>query len=136
MLRRNGSLPATAPRWQLLTLACLLAGLVGGCGGPMTPEQKEAIAKFQAMGGIVNFKRGGYEVDLTKALVSDGDLVYLQKISNLKSVDLRGTLITDAGLEHLRSIETLDYVALPRPGVTTEAAESFQKSRPDVQVTH
>ena len=136
MMRRDGSLPDTAPRWQLLTLACLLAGLVAGCGSPMAAEQKEAFVEFQAMGGRVNYEHGGYQVDLRKTQGADGDLVHLQKISKLTAIDLRDTLITDVGLEHLRSIETLKFVGLPRAGVTAEGAESLRKSLPNAQVQH
>jgi hypothetical protein len=135
MVPRDGSLHATALRWQRLTLACLLAGLVAGCGNPMTPEQKEAFVKFQSMGGRVNFRSGGYELDLTNSPVSDEDLVNLQKISNLTILKLAGTSITDAGLEHLRSIKTLKYVELPRGSVTAAGVESLKKSLPNAQVS-
>jgi len=134
MVPPDSSLHATARRWQRLTLACLLAGLVAGCGNPMTPEQKAAFVKFQSMGGRVNFRSGGYEVDLTNISVSDEDLVHLQKISNLTTLKLSGTMITDAGLEHLRSIKTLQFVELPREGVTAEGVESLKKSLPNTQV--
>jgi hypothetical protein len=135
MVPRDGSLHATALRWQRLTLACLLAGLVAGCGNPMTPEQKAAFVKFQSMGGRINFNRGGYEVDLENTPVSDEDLVHLQKISNLTTLKLSGTSITDAGLEHLRSIKTLQFIGLPRKGVTAEGVESLKKSLPNAQVS-
>jgi hypothetical protein len=134
MVRRDGFLPTTARWWQLTTLVFLLVCLVAGCGGSMTPEQKQTFAKYQAMGGRVNFKRGGYELDLTNTQVADADLVHLKKIGNLKTLDLRDTPITDAGLEHLRSIDTLVFVALPRATVTAEAAESLRKSLPETDV--
>jgi Leucine-rich repeat (LRR) protein len=123
-------------RWAW-PIACLLAiGTWTGCGGTVSAEQKEAMARISDLGGRVNFKRGGYEIDLTKTPVENEDLVHLKKIPNLKNVDLSGTRISDEGLEHLRSIETLEFVYLQRTRVTREGAASFKQSLPKAEVTH
>ena len=120
-----------------LPIAALLAvGAWSGCGGVVSAEQKEAMARITDLGGRVNFKRGGYEIDLTKTPVENKDLVHLKKIPNLKNVDLTGTRITDAGLEYLRSIDTLEFVYLQRTIVTREGAESLRKSLPRAEVNH
>jgi len=136
MARRDSFLLVATNRWQLLALVCLLISLIAGCGGSMSPEQKEAFMKLQAVGARVNFKEGGYEVDLSNTVVSDNDLVHLKKIEKLKTLDLRNTPVTDAGLEHIRSIETLEFIGLPRLTVTPEGAESLRKSLPNAEVMH
>ena len=88
------------------------------------------------LGGRVNFKRGGYEVDLTKTPVEDKDLAHLKQIPNLKNVDLQGTRITDAGLAHLGGIETLELVYLQRTIITPEGLEQFKKSLPKAEVNY
>lgn len=123
---------------RALPLVCLLAiASVGGCGGAIvSPEQKEAMTKIADLGGRINFKRGGYEIDLTKTPVENKDLVHLTKIPNLKTLDLQGTRITDEGIEHLRSIETLEYVYLQRTIVTPEGAANLKKAIPKAEVNH
>jgi hypothetical protein len=117
----------------LLTMLGMLAQGTG-CGGGVPPEQKAAMARIAELGGRVNFKRGGYEVDLTQTPVENNDLAQLKQIPNLKNVDLQGTRVGDEGIEHLRSIDTLELVYLQRTGVTPEGAESLRKSLPKAEV--
>ncbi len=124
-------------RRSLLLAGCLCAALaLSGCGGAGagSEEQKQAIVKLQDVGGRVNLKRGGYEVDLTGTGVEDADLAPLRNISNLKNVDLQGTQISDAGLVHLQSIPTLEYVFVQRTQVTAEGAANLQKTLPKAEV--
>ena len=118
----------------LLMLSALAGG--AGCGGGASPEQKAALARIAELGGRVNFKRGGYEVDLTQTPVENGDLAHLKEIPNLKNLDLQGTRIGDEGLEHLRGIKTLELVYLQRTIVTSEGVESLRKSLPNAEVNH
>ena len=138
MLRVIGTGSRILPRRRsLLLLGCLCAGLaVGGCGGASSgsEEQKQAIMKLQDVGGRVNFKRGGYQVDLTGTGVGDADLASLSKISNLKNVDLQGTQVSDEGLVHLQTISSLERVTLQRTLVTAEGAANLQKMLPKVEV--
>lgn len=123
--------------WRpLLVLACFATSLVFGCGNPITPEQREAFAKYQALGGRVNFRSGGYEIDLSNSQVTDEDLGYLEQIANVTSVDLRSTKVSDAALKYLRDMQTLEFVALPRETVTDEAVESLRKSLPNTKIQH
>ena len=125
------------PNLRVWVVLCLLTGgVVSGCGGGMPPEQKEAILKLQGIGGRVNFKHNGCEVDLTKTPVEDKDLVHLRKLPHLVSLNLQGTRITDAGLEHIRPLESLEVVSLQRTIVTREAFEKLQKSLPNARVEY
>jgi len=117
-----------------VSLVSLLVVLWAGCGAPVSPEQLEAMSKLQALGARVNVKRGGYEVDLKETAVADRDLVYLQKITNLKNVDLGQTRITDRGLEHLKPIESLEYVILTGTTVTPEGVDDLRKALPNADV--
>ncbi len=94
------------------------------------------MTRISELGGRVNFKRGGYEVDLTQTPVEDNDLVHLKQIPNLKNVDLQGTRISDEGLEHLRPISTLEIVYLQRTIVTRDAVENLKKSLPKAEVNY
>jgi len=118
--------------WLCTTLA--LAGCSGAGSG--SDEQKQAIMKLQDVGGRVNFKRGGYEVDLTNTGVADADLAPLSKIANLKNIDLQGTQVSDDGLVHLQSITSLEYVFLQRTQVSAEGAANLQKTLPKAEVRH
>lgn len=128
MVRREGYVFGACSGLTVLTLAVLTVGLLVGCGTSLTPEQTAAIGKLQDLGGQVNFKRGGYEVNLKGTQTEDRDLVHLQKIPNLKLVDLQATRVTDAGLAHLQPIQTLEYVILTRTAVTSEGVEKLKKS--------
>jgi hypothetical protein len=115
--------------------ACLvsLAGVLG-CGGGVTPEQREAMAHLQDRGGKINVKSGGYEVDLRNTLVEDDDLVHVKKIPHLKSIDLRSTRITDAGLKHLYGIDTLEFVGLQSTDCTPEGAKALAAALPKADI--
>jgi hypothetical protein len=122
-------------RW--LALACLLAiGCVNGCGASVSEEQKAAIARIQDLGGRVNYKRGGYEVDLNRSSVENQDLAQLAKIPNLKTVTLDGTRISDEGLQHLHAISSLEFVTLRTTAVTSEGIANLKKALPNVIVTY
>jgi hypothetical protein len=107
-----------------------------GCGAGVTEEQKAAMARIAELGGQVNFKRGGYEVDLKKTPVEDKDLAHLKQIPNLKNLDLQGTRIGDAGIEHLKGIDTLELVYLQRTVITREGLEELKKSLPKAEINY
>jgi hypothetical protein len=130
------SLPACSGR-RFFALAYLVAfGAFGGCGGPVSPEQKEAIARIQDLGGQVNFKRGGYEIDLKTSVVENEDLALLSKIPNLKVIDLDGTRVGDEGMQHLQAIRSLEMVSLQRTAVTREGIANLKKALPKIDVKH
>ncbi len=112
--------------WVLVSLS------PAACGTAITPEQTQAIAQVQALGGKVNFKHGGYEVDLTGTPVEDQDLACLKHIAKLKNLDLQGTRITDNAIPHLQAIETLELITLQRTEITAQGVATLKKSRPNV----
>jgi len=120
----------------VLVAVSLLVGSWTGCGAGVTEEQKAAMARISELGGQVNFKRGGYEVDLKKTPVEDKDLAHLKQIPNLKNIDLQGTLVGDAGLEHISGIDTLELVYLQRTRITREGVESLKKSLPKAEINY
>ncbi|HEX3726069.1 MAG TPA: hypothetical protein VHV08_07485 [Pirellulales bacterium] len=122
---------------RILSLAgMLVVASVVGCGGGVSQEQQQVLTRIQDLGGRVNLKRGGYEVDLTKTGVEDADLAGLKHLPNLKNVDLQGTNVTDAGVAQLEGINTLEYVYVQRTGVTPEAVEKLRKSLPNAEVNY
>ncbi len=116
--------------------AFALVGSWMGCGAGVTEEQKAAMSRISELGGRVNFKRGGYEVDLQKTPVEDKDLAHLKQIPNLKNVDLQGTRIGDAGIEHLKGIDTLELVYLQRTVITPEGLAELKKALPKAEINH
>lgn len=125
-----GGVRATA---AAVVLALLAAATVG-CGSPLTPEQKEAFAKVQRLGGKVNREGSGLTVDLSGTLVEDGDLACLKVMPDLVEVDLRRTKITDKGLEHLSGIKTLQNLKIQRTAITTEASDRLKEGIPELKV--
>ncbi len=112
----------------------LLMALAAGCGSTVTPQHSQAVAKVQDLGGQINFKRGGYEVDLRNTAVADKDLACLKDITNLKNVNLVGTRVTDQAIEHLKPIATLEFVWINRTFITREGAAELQKALPKADV--
>ena len=137
MSRLVGRSPAAARRVPVVLLAIFsLVGSWMGCGAGVSEEQKAAMARISELGGQVNFKRGGYEVDLKKTPVEDKDLAHLKQIPNLKNVDLQGTRISDAGLEHLSGIDTLELVYLQRTVITREGLANLKKALPKAEINY
>ncbi len=92
------------------------------------------MAKLQNLGGRIDFRQGGYKVDLTKTPVEDKDLVHLQRVPKLKILDLQGLQITDEGLKFIEPIDTLELVFLQRTLATKEGVEALRKSHPKADI--
>jgi hypothetical protein len=131
---RGNRYPPASWRWPLVPAACFLLLLVVGCGKSASPEHAAAMSKLQQLGARVNFKNGGYEVDLRQTAIADGDLVHLQKIDNLRTVQLANTRISDDGLEHLKPIKTLVHVDLTGAAVTRDGLAELRKSLPEAAI--
>ena len=111
-------------------------GAVTGCGVGMSPEHRDALAKIQQIGGVINFAEGGYRVDLSSTQAVADDLACLKDIDNLKEVDLRGTLVTDAGAQHLKAIPNLEFIRLERCNMTREGVDDLKQAMPEVDVMY
>jgi hypothetical protein len=131
----NSRVAVRGPSAWVVACSCLAAVLAAGCGSAITPEHTKTVTRMQELGGKVNLKRGGYEVDMRNTEVTDDDLADLKHVANLKNVDLRGTRVTDAGLEHLRSITTLEFVNLERSATSKEGVEKLRQALPNAEVT-
>ncbi|REK06776.1 MAG: hypothetical protein DWQ37_22290 [Planctomycetota bacterium] len=119
-----------------LSLVLLFATLLSGCGSPMPPEHTKAVARFQELGGEVNLRDGGFEVNLRDTLVQDDDLASLGDIQDLKAIDLRGTEVTPAALDYIRPIKTLDVVLLKGTKIPVEEIIRFDQELGEVDVLH
>ncbi len=78
-------------------------------------DHAAAIAAITKLGGKVWYDDERREkvrtVSLHQCNVTDGDLIHLAKLTDLRSLDLSSTRITDAGLEHLKGLTKLEYLA-------------------------
>ncbi|MEZ5304806.1 MAG: hypothetical protein R3F11_29785 [Verrucomicrobiales bacterium] len=59
-----------------------------------------------------------FELDLTKAKISDADLAHIAKLTNLNKLELNRTSIGDAGLAHLAELGNLQQLNLYGTQVT------------------
>jgi len=66
---------------------------------------------------------------------TDGDLVYLRNLRDLRWLELRGARVTDAGLFHLRGLTALQTVRLHFTSVTEKGRAELAKTLPGCQVT-
>lgn len=123
-----------ARRLTLLAVLALVAAPLSGCGGAMSEEQKDAMRHVQSLGGKINLKSGGYEIDLSRTAVADADLAYIPKIANVKIVAISETQISDAGLAHLHTITSLTAVSLKQTNVTSVGIEQLRQRLPNVLV--
>lgn len=120
----------------MAAVSLIVLGALAGCGAKFSPEQTAAMAKIQELGGRVNYRNGGYQVDFTNTPVEDKDLEILKHIPNLRSVRLQGTPITDAGLPVLVSITSLEAIWLQRSYVTREGVDNLKKALPNADVQY
>ncbi len=78
-------------------------------------DNASAIAAITKLGGKVWYdeqREKVLRVSLRYCNVTDGDLIHLSKLTDLRHLELSDTRITDAGLEHLKGLnklETLDF---------------------------
>lgn len=128
-------LPKSRRHVPWLVAVALFSLVLAGCGAAASPEHTKAVAKFQNLGGRVNIRDGGFEIDLKGTLVEDDDLAELKNIDNLKAVDLRRTRITKAAFDYLRPIQTLEVVLLSENSeITEEDIDAFDAELQNVEV--
>jgi Leucine Rich Repeat (LRR) protein len=67
--------------------------------------------------------------------VDDRSIAHLLRIKMLESIDLSGTSVSDAGLQKLADATNLRQIFVGGSKVSKEAAQLFQKDRPQMQVS-
>ncbi len=107
---------------------CFALLFLAGCGSPMTEQQKTAMAHFQDLGGRINSKRGGYEIDLTNTQVQNKDLALLKDIPNLITLDLSGTQINDDSLPYLRALDKVELIVVARTLLSNDGIEGLREA--------
>jgi hypothetical protein len=80
--------------------------------------------------GLVNLRR----LSLAGNPITDAGLARLEKLTNLDDLDLAATEITDAGLEHLQSLRKLTALNLGGTRVTPEGVKRFQAAIPGCEI--
>ena len=107
----------------LLTPALTL--LLAGCGAKPTPEQAEAIAMIERLGGTLKFSddrpgRPVVEIALGGTPVADADLARLACFTELETLSLFDSAIGDEGLARLAPLVKLRTLYLGRTRVTDD----------------
>lgn len=103
---------------SLLPAIGLMIALVG-CGAKPTPEQAEAIAMIERLGGALKFadERPGrpvVEISLGGTQVADADLARLACFGELETLSLFDSAIGDEGLARLEPLTNLQTLYLGR----------------------
>jgi hypothetical protein len=75
-------------------------------------------------------------ITLTDTAVTDAGLVHLRKLTNLRFLVLSKTAVTDAGLIHLRGLTNADDIFLENTAVTDDGIASLEKSLPNCSFRH
>src|SRR5229473_1809174 len=104
----------------VFVLSCASSGLHAA---EMTADQKDAVSKLQAKGGLVipvAANTDALVVSLATAGKSAGDaeLALVKVLPKVEQLDLRGTAITDNGLANIEGLTTLTHLHLESTAVT------------------
>lgn len=88
--------------------------------GSLEAEERRAAAEIEKLGGKVEFNvsREVVKVDLNNAKITDADLKYLEKFSELEWLDLRITPVSDEGVKHLGRLRKLKFLNLFRTNLS------------------
>jgi hypothetical protein len=126
---------------QSLLLLMVVVSCAASCYGVhlrRLQPQWEAVAHLKAafQPSITDIAGVPVMLDFSKCAVkpTDGDLAYLEPLSELTSLDLSDAPVSDAGLKHLAELTRLDYVNLKGTKVTSKAAAELSRSLPDTEV--
>lgn len=144
----RAALPAASPSRFLLQFelqSLLLLMVVVSCGASCygvhlrrLQPQWEAVAHLRAafQPSITDFGGVPVMIDFSKCAVkpTDGDLAYVEPLSELTTLDLSDARITDAGLTHLVGLKRLNHVILKGTKVTSRAAANLSRAIPDADI--
>jgi hypothetical protein len=67
--------------------------------------------------------------------ITDAEMEYVGRFSELTRIDLEGCAITDAGLQPLKELTKLELVRLKNTKVTPEGIAELQRALPRCQIT-
>lgn len=93
-------------------------------------DHAAAIAAITKLGGTVGYderREKVLTVSLRERTVTDGDLIHLSKLVDLKDLDLGSTQITDAGLGHLQALTKLEEISLYNTVVSDAGLEHLTR---------
>ncbi|HJT35523.1 MAG TPA: hypothetical protein VJ783_26080 [Pirellulales bacterium] len=111
-----------------------------GCRPGRTPEEAEAIALVERLGGRVKSddarsSRPVVEVALGGTRITDAELARLVVFTQLQTLSLFDTAVSDEGLEHLASLVNLQTLYLGRTRITEAGLQRLavgQAFQPDI----
>ena len=97
------------------------------------------VAAFEALGAAIERDASGHVVKVTclrNEKITDGDLVHLKGLIDLKILYLGATQITDAGLVHLKGMTQLERLDLSETQVTDAGVAELQKAIPNCKISN
>ena len=118
-----------------LAMACCLALHFGPLAMAQAPNEPQATAAVEQLGGRV-YRRDGQ----VETVVMEGDrfddrhLPLLKAFPKLRRLDLDESKVTDAGLVHLLALPELEEVSLQRTSVTQAAADKLKADHPNLHI--
>jgi hypothetical protein len=89
-------------------------------------------------GGLVHLKdlTNLKEIGLDDTQITDEELVHLEGLTKLEELYLGWTQITDAGLEHLKGLTKLKVLHLKGTQVTDEGVKKLREALPNCTISH
>lgn len=122
------------PRCRLFWSLLWLSACSAGCGARPTPEQAEAIATIERLGGKLKFAddrpgRPVIEIALGGTAVSDADLARLTCFTELQTLSLFDSAVGDAGVAHLKPLVQLQTLYLGRTKTTDAGLDALAGMR-------
>lgn len=129
-------LPSASPAVKALAQAGLLIACalilisMPGCGGGLTPQQKQAIKNLQNRGAKINFRGSGYEVLLRDTPAGDAEMQLVLEIGNVTALNIDQTQVTDEGVKLLEQVKTLELIRIANTKATPEGIASLRKALP------
>jgi len=93
-------------RSSLTLLAFFVGGALllnlAGCHGGISEEERTAIKQVSKLGGQVNYRSNGLEVNFKNTNIEDADLAVVKHFHNLKEIRVSGTRVSDRAIEELK----------------------------------
>jgi len=102
MMPESRAKPFALSALVMLAIACALLVNFTACSGGRTDDERAAMKQITKLGGRVNFRTNGLEVDFKNTNITDADLQLLKHLPKLKEIRVGGTRVTEPGLEDLR----------------------------------